>query len=525
MLFSEVSVVWAIFILFSSVISLYISAYAFHRFQVLGARALAFFALSVALYSLGYALEINSESSTKILDALKFEVFWASFTAPAFFTFVVQFIRGKRLSKRLLLSLYILPAIIGLFSLTNHHHHYLYVKYWIEQGQYFPIIRYEPGSIYIAQLVFLISVSLAAELMLLLHWKRSQGVVRKQTLLVLIAGVLPTLSAILNPDRNTFHGLDLQPFMFCLSGLLITVALFRYRMLDLRSIAREYAVDAIHDYLLIIDNAFVVIDMNSAGQKAALFKHCNVGQRIPCDHPLLSSLKLGMKANKLHSNNGRLYEFDSGGKYYQYSLMAVQDNLKHVQGYVVLIHDYTKMTNLLLNMEQLAIKDSLTNIYNRRYLFEAANNAIEEAKKNNQTLSVILFDLDNFKQVNDGYGHLVGDRVLKEIANVITTNLASSDVFGRYGGEEFCIVCPQRSEDQALLVAEKMRCAVERIDWSAYGLQHISASFGICSMAQLTNKSIESLLSCADAALYEAKAQGKNRSIIYQPYLSGKEQA
>lgn len=509
MIFNETSVSWAILILLSSTLSLYISAYAYHRRHIHGAKALAFFMLSVALYSLGYALEINSESIEKIIDALKFSLFWATFTAPAFLLFVIQFINKSEPPLWHYAVLFAIPVAIGALALTNDQHTLIYQRYWIEQATHFARIRYQPGPAYILQLAFLILVSLLAELLLLLHLLRSRGTERTRTTLTLIAGVLPTLSAIINPDRETFGGLDLQPFVFAITGLLLAIALFYFKMLDLAKIAREYAVDAIHDYLLIIDKNRIVIDINQAGRESTLLHNWQTGKPLPEDSPFTNSL-ISHLATGYERNQQSKYSLQVDDRHYQYSFTAIEDSLRHIQGYVVLVNDYTRMANLLAEMEQLAITDSLTNIFNRRHFIHLAKREIKIATRTGASLSVMLFDLDNFKQLNDHFGHQMGDKVLKKVASVIQSQLRTTEIFGRYGGEEFCVICPNTAASEAEAIAERLRQSIEQVDWAKYGALSVTASFGIYTTSRLKDQSIKELLSRADSALYQAKSAGKN---------------
>lgn len=514
MIFSEVSISWAILIIFSSTLCLYISAYACQKRHVKGALALAFFMLSVAFYSLGYALEITGGTSSKIIDALKFEVFWASFTAPAFFLFAIQFIQRKAVPRLVYIALFIIPVGLGVLALSNDQHSLLYKSYWVEPGLYFPVIKYTPGAAYIAQLAFLILVSLLAEILLFIHLFRCKGPARKQTLLVLIAGVLPTVSAIVNPGRETFPGLDTQPFAFAVSGLLLAAALFHLNMLDLKRVARQYAIDAIRDYMLILDKDLVIVDINKAGKKSSLLESYTIGSYLPGGKTFSSALRKSVSGyNATRQEISRpVSTIQVGDQHYQYSLDAIRDNQGDIQGYVVLINDYTRVANLLKEMENQATKDGLTDIFNRRHLISLAKRELNIARRNGSSLSVIMFDLDDFKQVNDNYGHAVGDLVLKTVAQTVQNRLRISEVFGRYGGEEFCIICPNTETREAMLIAERIRHSVEEIEWPDQAFSHITASFGVytCSKQTSLDETIEDLLSHTDKAMYQAKSAGKN---------------
>lgn len=135
---------------------------------------------------------------------------------------------------------------------------------------------------------------------------------------------------------------------------------------------------------------------------------------------------------------------------------------------------------------------------------------IEIANRHKEELSLIIIDIDYFKQVNDTYGHLVGDMVLIQLSKIISDNLRISDIFGRYGGEEFLIICPKTNKNSAFILAEKLRMIVKDFEFNKVGYKTIS--IGIADLKR--DDTIESLFEKADEALYEAKNSGRNKSVI-----------
>jgi diguanylate cyclase len=163
--------------------------------------------------------------------------------------------------------------------------------------------------------------------------------------------------------------------------------------------------------------------------------------------------------------------------------------------------------------EVLAREDSLTGLLNRRAFFERGNQAVAQARRGQYPLSVIMLDIDRFKAVNDGFGHGVGDKVIRVIAITLTQVLRDSDIKSRLGGEEFAVVLRQTSRDAALMLAERLRVAIEQCSVKAAGTAvGVTSSFGV---AQLTGEmmTLEDLLASADAALYHAKNSGRNRVV------------
>jgi diguanylate cyclase (GGDEF) domain len=174
---------------------------------------------------------------------------------------------------------------------------------------------------------------------------------------------------------------------------------------------------------------------------------------------------------------------------------------------VRLNEQYVRVRMLAETMTHLAHTDTLIQIANRRELDETIAREINRATRHSQPLALILFDLDNFKEVNDNYGHAAGDTVLKEVARVVRGLVRSPDLLGRWGGEEFLVVAPQTDLAQARVLAERLRHAL-----AAHPLEHvgsITASFGVAEYCP--QESSEDWLKHADAALYTAKQGGRNQ--------------
>ncbi len=167
-------------------------------------------------------------------------------------------------------------------------------------------------------------------------------------------------------------------------------------------------------------------------------------------------------------------------------------------------------------LEQLAQTDPLTQLLNRRALTERISAEMERALRYDSTLALLMIDLDHFKKVNDNYGHLVGDDVLRDVGQLLLETIRGSDIVARYGGEEFLLLLPETDEAGAESFAERIREAVERHPFgggSSGGGKTLSltSSIGVAVYPAARIESVEDLLARADAALYRAKADGRNR--------------
>jgi diguanylate cyclase len=166
----------------------------------------------------------------------------------------------------------------------------------------------------------------------------------------------------------------------------------------------------------------------------------------------------------------------------------------------------------LSESREVTARDSLTNAYSRRHFDATLPNLVKEAHKCNTALSLILTDLDNFKNINDTFGHPVGDDVLKNFVALMMANTKGGDCVARYGGEEFAIVLPSMKLADAAKTADVIRRKLQAQEWAVKGgprLGSVTASFGVCQLGK--NEAAAALIERADAKLYASKAAGRNR--------------
>lgn len=158
-------------------------------------------------------------------------------------------------------------------------------------------------------------------------------------------------------------------------------------------------------------------------------------------------------------------------------------------------------------LEILSVTDPLTNTFNRVKIDHVFLQEINRIKRYKQPLSIFMIDIDYFKNVNDEFGHLTGDKVLIDISSILKSNLRTNDFLGRWGGEEFLAICPSTSLKDAEKIAEKLRCTIENTDF--YPVKKITASFGVTQWEDDDTK--ETLIAKADYAMYLSKHKGRNK--------------
>ncbi len=162
---------------------------------------------------------------------------------------------------------------------------------------------------------------------------------------------------------------------------------------------------------------------------------------------------------------------------------------------------------------RMTIVDGLTQIHNKRYFLEFLDREMARCARYGRPLSLILFDIDHFKRINDGHGHLAGDHVLKRLAELVSRHIRKEEAFARYGGEEFAILMPETSQDRACIFAEKIRRMVESslFEFEANRIP-VTCSLGVAEMGP-AHRSLSAFVGAADVRLYAAKNGGRNRVV------------
>ena len=179
----------------------------------------------------------------------------------------------------------------------------------------------------------------------------------------------------------------------------------------------------------------------------------------------------------------------------------------------ITVHDVTEISIYEKTLIEMNTRDSLTGIYNRKFLENQLQNELKRFKRGLRPFSLIMFDIDFFKKINDTYGHLCGDFVLKSLTSTVLSTIRSTDILARFGGEEFFCVLPETDIDSAIHLAETLRKVVENKTFTFQDITiQLTISLGVTVMDEEI-KSSEVLLKKADDALYEAKRTGRNKVI------------
>ena len=498
----------------SAVLSVYLASYAQLHAKVIGAREINILLLCVTVYSLGYIIEISYSSIDKILMAINLEYMGLALLPSMLMIFALHIVHGKPVSKGVVAGLFVIPGITLLIVFTQRYHSLFYIDPHVDYSGLFPALSFKRGLWYYVYHVFQQISAFSAIGLLVRHALRQEKRKRTQTITLAVGALVPVLSGTLYYFGFVPYHLDVGPFSFTITGVIFAIAVFKMGFLELVPAARELAMDAINDALIVVDGDNYVQDFNQAALKLPGIGNMNIGAYLMDGNSIGKYLQplLGQKAEQVEFS---IKTKDTGKRWYQARAYQVRNHQNQIYGMAILIQDVTEAARLLKKLSFQANVDGLTGILNRRELMQQCEKEIEVSYKSDVPLGVILIDLDHFKKINDTYGHVVGDEVLKSVVTCLRSGLRSIDILGRYGGEEFLILLPGVDVNNLFIVAERLRKGIQDHDFLIDGIKvKLTASFGIHiyepNMAD-TEKSIEKMLVAADRALYKAKADGRNQ--------------
>ena len=192
-------------------------------------------------------------------------------------------------------------------------------------------------------------------------------------------------------------------------------------------------------------------------------------------------------------------------------IQKIYDNKNNLIGYQYIMNDITDK----LILQEIAIRDPLTNLYNRLKILELIQYEIEKAQRYNHVFSLLMIDIDDFKHINDTFGHNFGDEVLKEFSKCLKQSVRKIDIASRWGGEEFLILLPETKKEQALKVANRIKENLSKVyvDYNNIVVSMNTASFGLTEYHREDNSN--QLIEKVDKALYISKNNGKNKISLY----------
>ncbi|NTW28553.1 MAG: diguanylate cyclase [Coriobacteriia bacterium] len=490
--------------------------------------------LAVVELALADAMEISVLEVAGHVLWSKIAYFGATTVGVFLLLFAVEFAgTGRLLTRKRIAGLFVVPALSIVAVFTNDWHHLIWTRFSFDAPGH-NILTYHHGLLYWVITVYGFAVVAVATAVLIDFAVRNKGLYRRQSFGIVIATLIPWV-AIIAYDflPGAWPGLDPGVFL-ALTGILLTFGLVRFKLLDLIPVARDALIERMVEGLLVVDEVGRIVDVNPAARRLL---HIGDGSLIgtavedllPSWPGLVSRLASATPVDEefvLASPEGRtlsvsvsLLTDKHGGR--TGSLCILRDITMQKLAEEALSKSNQDLQSRLSEIESLhtelreqAVRDPLTQLFNRRYLTLTLEREFSRAARESYPVSLVMLDVDHFKQVNDTCGHATGDAVLQRLASQLREQTRPGDLIYRYGGEEFLVVLPFASADDAALRAEQWRSSFEEASpaWVDHKLAP-TLSLGVATYPP-NDATVASVVAAADSAVYAAKREGRNRVVV-----------
>lgn len=514
----------------------FIAAVVAWRRSVPGLMSLTLLLLAMGIWAGFYAIEWLS-LPTPAKDILPSITYIGVVAVPGLFLiFALGFSNHENfISTRLIIGLCIEPIITLLLVWTNAYHHLIFVSPIHRVSHVFTQPEIIHGYWYYVNLGYsyvVIAMGIAA---LVNGYVRSHPSTKRQYSLILAAASVPWMGNMIGELFLPRIAFDITPLWFGFSAVLFTYSVLRNRFVDIISVARSRLIESMSDGVLVLDMQNRIVDINP--EMEHLLNHNPASfLGMPASEVLESWLDQTESVLTGEKTRSELRLPNSPSRYLDVRVTPLFDKHQHLKGRLMVFRDITDRKQVEKELRQAndrlqshlieigtlqsklraqAIRDPLTNLFNRRYLDETVDRELARAAREHYPVCVIMMDLDHFKRVNDTYGHAAGDQVLKALADTLVSRNRRGDFACRFGGEEFVVVMPNIDIDVAHKRAEDLRVRLNslNIPYEQFCL-NTTVSIGIACYPSNGDER-ESLLRAADRAMYAAKKAGRNHILTY----------
>ncbi|MFT4104356.1 MAG: diguanylate cyclase [Lacrimispora sp.] len=494
--------VW--FMLIAVIASVVLMIYAVANYNSERAFFLIFSSVCTFLYAAGYLLEIISPTLESAFVGVRVQKMGTPFIVILNYLFLRDVYGEKRFGRRMYILLFALPLFneftIQAFPLVKLH--YTHIEYF-RNGSIANCHGYAGPMSYIATGYNFVLVTLTLH-RIIKNLKEGSRQQRHQNLCLLVSILIPLAVNIYHTFSYHSLRLDINPFAVAVSTALLLYSVRSQNLLNVVPLARAQVIESMTDAFIVCGRDFTFLDANQAAKQ--LF-------------PELNTLQPGetMEQVKRFERESELaLQIDGEMRFYRITQTQILQNSKN-SGICIVFHDITDKENQLKQLYGKATFDPLMHIYNRATFFDHANFKLGEDNAKNNSYGLLMIDLDNFKLVNDTYGHSCGDIVLETIAVIVKGHFRKNDLTGRYGGEEIVALLENISSGKMDLLVERLRKIIENTSIPCQDNHlKVTVSIGMAYSPAGSSHSLEDMLIQADCALYKAKNSGRNRICLYK---------
>jgi diguanylate cyclase (GGDEF)-like protein len=382
-----------------------------------------------------------------------------------------------------------------LVVLTNSAHHLMFAKLTLQPGRMLLDIEY--GAFFSFFAVINYAQIILGMVLLVRRWQLERGARRTEMVLWLSCVILPTVADIASfVFPETFKDIEPGPLLFAITALIAAWSLASKRVFRIEPVALELVFESLHDGVLILDRFGRVAQLNSAAKSFANASLKDV-IGVPVQEVLKNWTLQTLEPQTLEVN------LPNSEKYLEYTLSSLVGG-----GFVVIVRDVSEVRLYQRSILELGLRDPLTGLANRRAFFDRAEQAIALAKLEHQQVFIAFLDLDDFKPVNDQFGHEQGDVLLREVAARLENLVGTNGLVARVGGDEFVILLEHLDRNQVVALMAAIEFSLNEAFSLNVGTVRIGVSVGLAEFPK-DGAGVAALLDTADGEMYKRK-QGKS---------------
>lgn len=496
--YSIICFILGIFLIFFGLITM-------RKLHDTSSRLFTLMMFEIAVYVFGYGFELASVNIEVMKIMLKVEYFGVSFLPALWIMFAYSY-KKNYIPIKMIFLLSVIPFITLILAVTNEYHGLIYSKLELKKVEKLSIAVLEGGIWYWVHMFYFNFSMIVSTVLFINTFRKSNSIYKKHIVIIIFGSMFTWIAYIIYLSGYSPYGIDTTPFGLGITVIIFFMGILKYKLVEILPVARDIVFENIREGVIVIDRIGQIADFNKSA--SVMLKELNsksIGESI-----VKIFEKYGNVYEKLMENGSTILciegEFEEK-KYLELTMDKIENSTGAEVGKTVLVQNVTENINMIQELEKLATTDELTGVCNRRHLIELSVRESMLAKRYKKATAVAVIDIDFFKKINDTKGHLEGDRILEKSAEIIKKRLRRTDIFGRYGGDEFIITFPETDSVTAYNISEEIR---EELNSEL----QIGLSIGVCG-----NKRGEivfrDMLRFADEALYISKQNGRNRTTIY----------
>lgn len=473
--------------------------------------------LLIIMWNVCQALEISAlQLETKIIWN-NIQLIPISLIPPSMFWLVVRFTsqeykaRLKNISKLLL----IVPICFNILLWSKNFNSLIIKKSYIRYNYIFPVLGNRYGPLFWVFALYNI-ILIVCTLTILGNSLKEKFLLYKEQISIIFIGLLfPSIFTILYILEDELITINVTLIVLGISGIISLWVKFIYGLFDIIPIARSLIIQEISTGVIVIDNKGRILDVNLAARKML-----GITSENPVGINIEQILKHVPQVVRLYKDEAKgvsevVLKREGFCECYEVLVTKLKNSNNRLIGYLIQLYDVTERKVEEENIKYEAFHDALTGLPNRNYFIKLFNKEVAYAKERGGILALAYLDLDDFKYVNDNYGHGVGDLYLCEVSKLLKETLRKLDIVSRFGGDEYVILLPAiRNDEDIKSVGNKILNAFNKNICVEGSCLQIKASIGF-SVFPRDGEDIETLLKKADEAMYKVKGESKNNFSIY----------